>query len=119
MNARKALISLVAAVTLAASGGYLFVYLYRWEWNRALISGVIFLAAEIAVIGWALNSKISELGRQVDTMAATRIAGHLDAARQDQPSHAFDWLKRSTTRTPPPLPHLHPPTPSRSRRTPC
>jgi hypothetical protein len=99
MNARKALISLVAAVTLAASGGYLFVYLYRWEWNRALISGVIFLAAEIAVIGWALNSKISELGRQVDTMAATRIAGHLDAARQDQPSHAFDWLERSTTRT--------------------
>ena len=36
------------------------MYLYRWEWNRALISGVIFLAAEIAVIGWALNSKLSE-----------------------------------------------------------
>ena len=90
---------LVTLVVLVASGTYLLVYLYRWEWNRALISGVIFLAAEIAVIGWALNSKISELGRQVDTMSATRIAGHLDAARRDEPSHAFDWLKRSTTRT--------------------
>ena len=38
MNPRKALIMLIATATLAASGGYLFVYLYRWEWNRALIS---------------------------------------------------------------------------------
>ena len=54
--------------------------LYRWEWNRALISGVIFLAAEVAVIGWALNSKLSEISHQVDE-TCPRIGGHLDAAR--------------------------------------
>ena len=46
----------------------MFVYLYRWEWNRALISGVIFLAAEVAVIGWFLNSRVSDLGHRVDEM---------------------------------------------------
>ena len=38
-------LGLVAAVaTMAATGGYFFVYLYRWEWNRALTSAAIFLA---------------------------------------------------------------------------
>ena len=39
---------------LVASGGYVLVYLYRWEWNRALMAGVFFLAAEIALVGAAL-----------------------------------------------------------------
>lgn len=99
MNARKAVIAFVATITLAASGGYLFVYLYRWEWNRALISGVIFLAAEMAVIGWALNTKLTDLSHQMDANRAPRIAAHLDTARRDEPSHAFDWLRESTTRT--------------------
>lgn len=92
MNGRKALIALIAAATLSASGVYMFVYLYRWEWNRALISGVIFLAAEVAVVGWALNNKLSDVGRRVDDVRTRRLAGHLADAR-DQPSTAFDWLR--------------------------
>lgn len=92
MNARKAVVALIAAITLGASGAYLFVYLYRWEWNRALISGVIFLAAEIAVIGWVLNSKLTDLGHRVDDVRARRINRHLDEAR-NTPSTAFEWLR--------------------------
>jgi hypothetical protein len=92
MNVRKVLIALVAFATLAASGTYLFVYLYRWEWNRALISGVIFLAAEIAVIGWILNGKLTDLSHRVDDARTRRIAGHLDTARSE-PSTVFDWLR--------------------------
>lgn len=92
MNTRRALVALIAAATLTASGAYMFVYLYRWEWNRALISGVIFLAAEIAVIGWLLNSKLTDLGHRVDDVRTRRIAGHLDDAR-NQPSTAFEWLR--------------------------
>ncbi len=92
MNVRKAFVALIAFVTLAASGTYMFVYLYRWEWNRALISGVIFLAAEIAVIGWVLNSRVTDLGHRVDDMRTRRIAGHLDDARKT-PSTAFEWLR--------------------------
>ena len=27
----------------------MIIYLYRWEWNRAIISGVFFVAAEVAL----------------------------------------------------------------------
>jgi hypothetical protein len=46
---------------LIASGGYVLVYLYRWEWNRALMAGVFFLAAEIALVGAALASRMLAL----------------------------------------------------------
>ncbi len=92
MRARSALIALIAAATLSASGIYMFVYLYRWEWNRALISGVIFLAAEVAVVGWALNNKLNVVASGVDDARTRRIADHLGVAR-DQPSTAFDWLR--------------------------
>lgn len=45
----KKLAWLVAIVALLGSGGYVFVYLYRWEWNRALIMGVFLIATEVAV----------------------------------------------------------------------
>ena len=43
MNARR-LGMLATIAVMAASGSYVFVYLYRWEWNRALISAAIFVA---------------------------------------------------------------------------
>ena len=52
MNARK--IGLLGALaTLVASGAYVFVYLYRWEWNRAQVSAAIFIAAEVGAGGLA------------------------------------------------------------------
>lgn len=98
MGARRWPAVVIAGASLLLSGGYVFVYLYRWEWNRALISGVIFLAAEVAVIGWALNRRIAELGRQVDAERVRRLGGHLEAARQ-QPSAAFEWLRPDPGRT--------------------
>ena len=44
----KRLPPLVLVLTLLASGGYVFVYLYRWEWHRALLALGVFLAAEVA-----------------------------------------------------------------------
>jgi len=40
---------LFAAVVLLASGTYFFVYLWRWEWNRAVVAGILFLAAEVGL----------------------------------------------------------------------
>lgn len=103
MNLRKLLLLAVSIITLAASGSYVFIYLYRWEWNRAVISGIIFLAAEIAIVGWTLNNKLSDTARRsvqparVDVDRTRRIAGHLDVAR-DQPSRVFEWLKPDGSR---------------------
>jgi hypothetical protein len=99
MHGRRLLIGAVATATLLVSGGYVFIYLYRWEWNRAIISGVIFLAAEVAIIGWALNHRIAELHRRLDDERARRIGGHLADARQEQRSSAFDWLSPTSHRT--------------------
>ena len=98
MKPQRIVLLLLATVTLVLAGGYLFVYLYRWEWNRAIISGIIFLAAEVAVIGWALNSKLNDVGRRVDRARTERISGHLAASR-DGSSTVFDWLSPRSSRT--------------------
>src|SRR5262245_95764 len=64
-NARR-LALLALLVVMTASGWYVFVYLYRWEWNRALVSGVLFIAAEIALLGAVVLDRMSKLGRRVD-----------------------------------------------------
>lgn len=63
MTARR--ISLFAAlVTMSVAGWYVAVYLARWEWNRALMAGVIFVAAEIALLGVLVLDRIARLERR-------------------------------------------------------
>lgn len=59
----------LGGVTLAASGAYTFIYLYRWEWNRAMISAAIFIAAEVAVIGSLLANRIKVVSDRLDAVA--------------------------------------------------
>jgi hypothetical protein len=70
----------LGGVTLAASGTYTFVYLYRWEWNRALISAAIFIAAEVAVIGWLLAHRIRVVSDRLDTVVGARHGSVLRTA---------------------------------------
>ncbi|MGH9229779.1 MAG: hypothetical protein ACRD07_13835 [Acidimicrobiales bacterium] len=58
--------SVLGGVTLAASGAYTFVYLYRWEWNRALMSAAIFVAAEVAVMGSVLAERLKKIDKRLD-----------------------------------------------------
>lgn len=68
MNARPIRL-LLGGVTLAASGSYTFVYLYRWEWNLVLISSAIFIAAVVAVMGSLLAEPLTVLNDRVDGRA--------------------------------------------------
>ena len=58
----SALQRLLVVLVLLASGGYLLVYLYRWEWNRAVISGLVFVAAEIVLATSAIVRRIGSSG---------------------------------------------------------
>lgn len=82
----------LAAVTLAASGSYIFVYLYRWEWHRALLVGILFLAAEVGFTGALVLKRLGEL-RQEDspTTPDPRLLRRIQEARP--PSRRFEWLK--------------------------
>jgi hypothetical protein len=53
--------SLLTLVVLAVSGLYLLVYLYRWEWNRALVAGLFFVAAEIAAVATTVLRRLRSI----------------------------------------------------------
>jgi hypothetical protein len=98
MNARL-LRGLLGGATLAASGAYTFIYLYRWEWNRALMSAAIFVAAEVAVMGSLLAQRLKVISQRLDAQEAPASATHavrLERIRASAPPARtnFAWLSR-------------------------
>ncbi len=90
----------LATVTLAGSGVYLFVYLYRWEWNRALMAGVFLLAAQMALSTTAVLNRLRALeGAQVaeparpGPQALARVREAAPPARDH-----FAWMQPSADR---------------------
>jgi hypothetical protein len=63
---------LAVLVTAIAAGWYFFSYLTKWEWNRALVSGIIFLAAEIALFGLLLLDRVARIDRTVTELKQPR-----------------------------------------------
>lgn len=100
MNARRATWLLLAAAQ-ASTGVYLIVYLYRWQWNRALICGVLFLATEVLVIARLILQRLRSIEERVaaaDTAAGQRVQVHLLETRPE-PVDRFAWLRESVTHT--------------------
>jgi hypothetical protein len=88
----RLLIRTLTGVVMLVSGGYLMVYLYRWEWNRALISGMFFLAAEMAAITSLLFARLARLERRFDDgPPAQAVAAPAPAAEVHKES-PFAWL---------------------------
>ena len=81
---------LLSIVVLVASGAYLIVYLYRWEWNRALVAGIFFVAAEVAIVATALFRKLQAIESRLDAQDAQRLERIREAA--PEPRTPFAWL---------------------------
>jgi hypothetical protein len=94
--------TVLGGLTLAASGAYTFVYLYRWEWNRALMSAAIFIAAEVAVMGSLLSQRLKVISHRLDAEAAQPARPTPAAVLRRERIHAaqaparvgFAWLSR-------------------------
>jgi hypothetical protein len=89
--------ALACMATMAFSGAYFFVYLGRWEWNRALVSGAIFLAAEVAAVGALLTDRLRRIDRRLDAVAAeqqAQIRLRLHETAPD-PAVSFAWLQQT------------------------
>jgi hypothetical protein len=90
---------------LGYSGRWFFLYLHRWEWNRALVSGLMFLAAEVGIFGAVALEMLSRLRKEVRaaTAAATRTARPdvLTRIREaaPPPRNQFAWLQQQSGRT--------------------
>lgn len=62
----------VGGVTLLASGAYIFIYLYRWEWHRALFVAMVFLVTEIALATGLVLRQLRQLRTTASGSAADR-----------------------------------------------
>lgn len=95
---RRLAMAMVLGV-LAASGTYVLVYLFRWEWHRAIITGIFFLAAETALAVMVVLHRLDSIEARMEGLA--RGGGHavttdpvLERLRSTapEPSKPFEWL---------------------------
>jgi hypothetical protein len=82
---------LLAWVVLLLSGAYLLIYLYRWEWNRAIISGIFFIAAEVPLAASMILRRLQVLERSPSSPAAPAVLDRLRSTTPDRPQ-PFAWL---------------------------
>ena len=66
---------------LGYSGRWFFLYLHRWEWNRALVSGLMFLAAEVGLFGAIALEMLSRLRKEVRAVGAAAASGGVHGGR--------------------------------------
>ena len=91
----------VAVATLVAAGVYTVVSLARWEWNRALFFGLVFVAAELALAAALILrrlGRIEALATDLATDRSTDRPAHRsparDALRDTRDDHVrFPWLR--------------------------
>jgi hypothetical protein len=96
--------TVILVLTLLASGTYVFVYLNRWEWTRALFVGMVFIAAEVGLAALLIMQKLGRIERRVnaarDDMSEVLDQRVLMRIRQTRPDHdRFGWLKDSMSQT--------------------
>ncbi len=75
---------------LLASGLYFLVYLWRWEWNRAVVAGILFLAAEVGLSAAVILDRLRNLsftGGKPDPQVLARLQETAPPAR-----NFFAWL---------------------------
>lgn len=78
---------------LLVSGVYVFVYLYRWEWNRALIAGVFFLATQVTLVAVAVLDHL----RRIEERLAARPGQPPEVLLEEElaPGDHFAWLRET------------------------
>ena len=99
----RILLRLLTVVVLVASGTYVLTYLYRWEWNRALISGLFFLTALISLTTTMILSSLQRLSVRIDRLesrsrSSERTAGTIRSSNAAHASRHFQWLRESPDR---------------------
>ncbi|HKY78281.1 MAG TPA: hypothetical protein VJS45_19250 [Acidimicrobiia bacterium] len=83
----------VPVASAAATAVYTIVYLYRWEWHRALVAAVFLVVAEVALATVAILRRLSALDHRLDTLSAA-----------PPPPDTVDVLSRVRESAPPPRP---------------
>jgi hypothetical protein len=85
--------TILLLATMATAAYYFFAYLVWWEWNRAAIAGVLFVAAEVGFATLLVFARFERVTRQIgDANREARVRARLDAAPTT--SRHFAWLRQ-------------------------
>jgi hypothetical protein len=90
----------VAVLVAATCGAYTLIYLYRWEWHRAILAGVFLVVAEVALATAVLLRRLASLDRRLTEVVEAgarpgrqpEILVHLRASAPE-PRPPFAWLE--------------------------
>lgn len=80
-------------LSVAYAGYYTVLYLTRWEWQRALISGVLLLVVEVFLATVLLLTRVSRLDNRLEQSDARieDVRKRLEQTRTPTPNR-FTWL---------------------------
>ncbi|MFF1375293.1 hypothetical protein [Streptomyces sp. NPDC058308] len=62
----RRLVYLFGGAAAAGAAVYLVVYLYRWQWQRAILCGVLLLVVEVLLLGVTLLGRLSRLEERIE-----------------------------------------------------
>lgn len=83
----------IAVVALIATASYLFIYIYRWEWHRALLVGILFLATLVGVCTALVLRRLTALAARTP-VPDERPPGALERLRAAPvETRPFPWLR--------------------------
>lgn len=85
-------------LAFASAGAYLFVYLFRWEWNRAVMAGLFFIAAEIALVAAAILERMKSIEKRISEIDRAEHAELLARLKETAPppKERFAWLSEES-----------------------
>lgn len=98
MSVRRAT-GILLAVAQVSTGAYLAVYLFRWQWNRALICGVLFIATEVLVIGRLVLHRLRSIEHRLDVTVPVDPVHRALVDTRPTPADRFAWMREASTRT--------------------
>lgn len=92
---------IIGAISLLGSIGYLFSYVVRWQWNRALFSAAAAIALLVVLGTAAVLRKLGQLEERIDEGGGRTpndpLLADLEASRPER-DH-FAWLRDATQQT--------------------
>jgi hypothetical protein len=96
------------SLAAAGAGTYLVVYLYRWQWQRAILCGILLLVVEVMLLGIVLLARLtrieervkeSDAGQRELTARQEDVLVRLRQGSVEREGARFRWLDETADRT--------------------
>lgn len=96
------------SLAAAGAGTYMVVYLYRWQWQRAILCGILLLVVEVMLLGIVLLGRLTRIEERVKESDARQreltarqedVLVRLRQGSAEREGARFRWLEETTDRT--------------------